>query len=66
VKKGRRYPWDDWFSKKQFRLVRGKQYTCEPNVMAQQVRNAARSRTTKVSIQRAGDILLVTNWGEDT
>jgi len=61
-----RYPWDEWFEKKQVKLKKGKHFDCQPGVMAQQIRNAARSRRTRVSIQRVDDVLLITNWGDET
>lgn len=38
---GRRYPWDRWFARRTFTLVRGRHYDCLPHGMAQMVRNAA-------------------------
>ena len=60
-----RHPWDSWFNRKRFRLEKGVDYTCMPHSMAQQVRNAAFVRNVKVSIAIEGDVVVVTNHGED-
>ena len=59
-----RYPWEKWFTKKGkkdgiFHLKRGREFTCQPHSMAQQVRNAAAARRVKVSIVIDGDQLSV-------
>jgi hypothetical protein len=45
-----RHPWEKWFSKKSFRLIRGKHFNGMVHSMAQQVRNAASARGLRVSI----------------
>lgn len=44
------YPWKKWFSVKQKTLTKGKDFTCQPHSMAQQVRNAARKYGKTVSV----------------
>lgn len=46
-----RYPWEEWFRKKNFVLRRGVDYTGRTYAMAQQVRNAASKNNTRVSIK---------------
>ncbi len=55
-----RYPWDRWFVKDRFKLVKGKDYRCTTISMAQQVRNAAVQYGLKVAIDEVEDGLLVT------
>ncbi len=57
-----KYPWDNWFSRKQLRLVRGRDYTCMPHSMAQQIRNKATVVDKSVSIRIENEVLIVTNW----
>jgi hypothetical protein len=45
-----RYPWDVWLSKSKLILRRGRDYSCQPHSMAQQVRNAASARGILVSV----------------
>ncbi len=45
-----RYPWDRWFIKKRFRLVKGGHYVCKTHGMAAQVRNAAHIRNLSISL----------------
>jgi len=45
-----RYPWDKWFHKKSFKLVRGEDYFCQPHSMAVQVRGAASKRGLSVHV----------------
>lgn len=40
-KHGARYPWQQWFSRSGFTLVRGKDYHYRTSIMAQMIRNAA-------------------------
>lgn len=55
-----RYPWDRWFGKSKFRIVRGKHFYCATYCMAGQVRNAAVLYDVKVSIKVKEDTLVVT------
>ena len=41
----RKYPWEEWFAKAKFKLRQGKDFDCNPHVMAQQIRNAATKYT---------------------
>lgn len=59
-KKPTRYPWDKWFGRSKFRLVRGKHFQCATHGMAGQIRNAAVLYGVKVSIKVKEDTLVVT------
>ena len=48
---GRRYPWETWFARKRFTLVRGRDYDCLTHGMAQTVRNAAASDKFRVKVR---------------
>lgn len=37
----RRYPWEDWWRRRAFRLVRGTDYDVRTDLMVQQLRNRA-------------------------
>lgn len=54
-----KHPWDKWFRRKQFCLVRGRHYTCQPHSMAQQVRTAALKRSLSISIRIAEGTIFV-------
>lgn len=60
-----RHPWDRWFSKKSFTLVKGKDFACQPHGMAQAVRNAAAMDKFRksVSIHIEGETITVTVLG---
>jgi hypothetical protein len=46
-----KYPWDKWFSKRIFRLVRGVDYSCQPHAMATMIRTkAANTFGVRVSV----------------
>lgn len=45
-----RYPWDQWFKRRKFRLVRHRQFNCQCHSMGVQVRNAAAKRGIRISI----------------
>ncbi len=45
-----RHPWDHWFSRKKIRLKRGKDFDCQPYLMAQQIRNEASRREIAVTV----------------
>ena len=47
----RSYPWDDWFAKSEFTLVRGKHFDCMTHSMIAQIRTAARQRKKQVAVQ---------------
>ena len=49
--KAKAYPWDRWFKKKRFTLVRGVHYECMTHSMAQQVRDAACQRGVGVHVK---------------
>jgi hypothetical protein len=60
-----RYPWDTWFKRKQFRLLRTLEwrpghFDCRAHGMAAQVRNAASARGLAVSVRIGDDDLIVT------
>jgi hypothetical protein len=46
-----RHEWSKWFSQKKFILKRGEDFTCEPYVMGNQVRNNATMNGLKVSVK---------------
>lgn len=49
-----KYPWDDWLlSGNRISLKKGLHFKCQLHGMAQQIRNAARKRGLKVSLQLA-------------
>ena len=50
-KKSVRYPWDKWFGWKRCKLVRGKDYHCQPHSMSVQIRNAAIQRGLRVKVE---------------
>jgi len=56
---GTRHPWDRWFKKKQFKLVRYKHYFCMPHSMGVQIRTAAAKRELAVSVHIREDIIRV-------
>lgn len=56
----RRYPWERWFSKRKFTLVKGRHYECQPHSMAQQVRSAASKYGCRVSIKLEGETITAT------
>jgi hypothetical protein len=51
IKKKKPYAWKTWFEKGKFKLVRGKDYTCQDHGVSQQCRNWASENGYKVSIQ---------------
>jgi hypothetical protein len=51
IKKKKPYQWLKWFEKGKFKLVHGKDYTCQDHGMSQQTRNAAKELGYKVSIK---------------
>lgn len=53
------HPFDNWFKKSRFKLVKGKHYNCMPHSMSQQIRNAAAKRGLTVSVHIQGEILIV-------
>lgn len=65
-----RYPWDRWFGsasrrRRQFVLVKGKDYHCMSHSMSVQVRNAAAARGLRVSVHiSVYDTLSVTRLGK--
>ena len=46
-----KYPWDRWFRRKRFTLVKNKDYDCMTHSMAIQVRQAAWKREIQVSVR---------------
>ncbi len=49
-----KYPWQKWLKHDKATVLRvGKDFTCEPKSMKQQVRNAARAAGMLVSITRS-------------
>ncbi len=60
AKRYARHPWDKWFKKRKFRLVRGPDFQGMPHAMSVQVRSAALDRDIQVSVTIEGDTLTVT------
>jgi hypothetical protein len=57
----RRYPWEEWFSRDEFKLKQGKDFHCQLHGMIVQIRNYAGSKRIKVAIKTTGkDALIVT------
>ena len=54
------YPWNKWFEKSKFKLVQGKDYTCQTHGMIAQIRTAASSRKLYVTIDVDGTEITVT------
>lgn len=48
-----KYPWDEWFSSATVSLKKGMHFRCQVHGMAQQIRNAARRRGLRVSLEIA-------------
>jgi hypothetical protein len=48
----KKYPWNEWFSKKFFFLIKGRDYTCSTKSIVQQVRNRAAENWIGVSIRK--------------
>lgn len=55
------YPWDFWFKKRSFRLIRGRHFTVDPYVMAQQIRNRAGKLGLLVNIKVEDGAVQVSN-----
>lgn len=47
----RRYPWEAWFSRLSFRVVKGVHFDCTVHGMAQMIRNQAAKRGVRVSLK---------------
>lgn len=48
------YPWEEWFSQKEFVLTRGKDFDCQTHGMVAQIRTAVKKhlpKKAKVSIE---------------
>ncbi len=60
-KKQYRHPFDKWFKRKNFKLVRGKHFNCMIHCMNVQLRNAAARRNIRLSINVDGNTLHVSN-----
>lgn len=52
-----RHPWDEWFARKKLRLRRGKDFDCQPYLLAQQIRNEARRREITVTVSVLDDFV---------
>lgn len=52
-----RYPWDIWFAKKDFTLVKGKDFHGQPHGMMMTTRHAAKRHGLEVSVNVDGDRL---------
>jgi hypothetical protein len=50
-KYGNRYPWDEWFERGSFYLVRGRDYECTTHGMAQMIRNVASSDKYRIELE---------------
>lgn len=48
-----KYPWDDWLSSPTVSLKKRLHFHCQIHGMAQQIRNAARKRGLRVSLEIA-------------
>ena len=59
-----RHPWNRWFRRRRFQLVRGEDYRCQPHAMSVQVRNAAAKRNLRVSVQIEEGVLTITTSKE--
>jgi len=65
TKFGNRFPWRDWLTRSKFTLIKGKDYFCRSDSMAQAVRFAARrfgmveKKTVHVKISENGNRLTV-------
>jgi hypothetical protein len=57
---GTYYPWEEWFEKRQFTLISGKDFHCTLPGMTLNVRVAARNRGIRVRIDQHPDRLVVT------
>jgi hypothetical protein len=51
----RKYDWSALFGRGRFTLRPGRDYTCTPDIMVQQVRNAASARGAAVDVRTDGD-----------
>lgn len=60
---GRRYPWEDWFSRGEFVVTR-RQHDCTLHGMAQMVRNVAARRRVRVSVRIEGSRVRVLVRGD--
>ena len=60
-KKQIHHPFDKWFKRKNFKLVRGKHFKCMTHCMNVQLRNAAAKRNIRLSIDVEGNTLHVSN-----
>ena len=50
MRPNQKYDWDKLFKRRQFNLVRGRDYTCQPHSMAQHVRNMAAIKHVHVNV----------------
>lgn len=48
------YPWDRWFKRGSWTLSHGKDFQCDPYIMALQCRKQAAKRNVRVSIKITG------------
>jgi len=55
---GVRYPWDEWFAVDGFTIRHGREYSCMPHGMVQNVRRAAAARGLSVSVSIEADGLI--------
>jgi len=49
-----RYPWEEWFKRRLFTLLKGRDYLCDTYVMIQQVRNRAGQYNLSISTKVLG------------
>lgn len=54
------YPWEKWFSRKTFTVVRGVDYDCAVHGMLAQIRTKASQRGLRVSVKAVDGDLTVT------
>jgi hypothetical protein len=55
------YPWDKWLRMgNRLRIVRGKDYNCQPYAMTIRLRQEASKRNRRVSLNVVGDIITAT------
>lgn len=53
------YPWEMWLRREPLILIRGRDYLCTPEVMRQQIRNAASRYSVTVNTSIEGDTIKV-------
>jgi hypothetical protein len=54
------YPWNKWFKRKKFKLVRGEHFDCQMHSMAQQIRSKASAQNIPVQLGIDEKVITVT------